>query len=302
MNIALFLSLLSALAVMLISLTGIVFTWKQFGSWLNKNLFYLVSFSSGVFFVVALGLISESLHLIENPYITTAYIALGAIIVWGISFLFPEGHHHHSDEHCDDSHSSKGARRLLVGDSVHNIADGALLVPAFIVDIKLGLATAFGILVHEFVQEVSEFFVLKSAGFSNKKALMWNFFTSSTILLGVILGYILISTEGIIGPLLGVAAGMFLYTVLVDLVPSSLKGGKKTIVAAGLIVLGVLAIVGINTLAEGEEGHSHGIGEIHNEDDHHEEEEHTGEDGHEKDIHDDNEEYHEEEHGDDDDH
>ncbi len=81
--------------------------------------------------------------------------------------------------------------------------------------------------VHELVQEVSEFFVLKQAGYSTKKALLTNFAVSSTILIGSIGGTFLLDTFSELElPLMGIAAGAFLVVVFQDLIPHSVRKAK----------------------------------------------------------------------------
>ena len=112
---------------------------------------------------------------------------LGVLVLEIIERFHLASHHHHDTKH-DHEHTGINARKLLFTDAIHNVADGVLLVPAFAVDVRLGIATAVAIFLHEAVQEVSEFFVLKEAGYSTKKALTLNFLVSSTILIGVGLG------------------------------------------------------------------------------------------------------------------
>jgi len=138
-----------------------------------------------------------------------------------------------------------------VSDSFHNVADGLLLAPAFLTDLWLGAMATIGILVHEMVQEISEFFVLREAGYSIRGALTRNFFVSSTILIGAISGFYLASINILIGILLGVAAGGFFYVVVIDLLPHSfvqantIRGTGKFILAA---LLGVALILSLTLI------------------------------------------------------
>ena len=205
---------------MLASLIGAVAVWNRLGSLIERNLHYLVSFSAGVFLFIAYGLAQEAKW--------NAWILVGAATSLLLFKLLPDFHHHHDSEHDDHSHSSIDARRVVVSDSIHNIGDGVLLVAAFSISTALGFATTLSIFIHEVIQEISEFFVLKQAGFATKKALIINFLTSSTILIGAIGGYFLLEKfEAIEHPLLGVTAGAFLIIVIHDLIPHSVKSIKS---------------------------------------------------------------------------
>ena len=252
----LLLALLSGAVIMLVSLVGVLTTWRNLGAWTQRYLKYLVSFSAGTFFIVALGLSQEAFEFSRSDLIASLTLLLGAALIFIAGRFMPESHHHHEPDNLADIHDQMSARRILWGDALHNAGDGLLLAPAFIVDIRLGIATAFGVLVHEAIQEVSEFFVLRQGGYSVRQALLRNFLVSSTVLIGIILGFTLSSLEMFIGPLLGIAAGAFFFIVLNDLIPRSVANSANlreysTHALAGL--LGALLMVGVNYIS----GHEH---------------------------------------------
>jgi len=213
--------------IMLASLAGLITVWTKLGKWMHKNLSFLVSFSSGVFLVVAFNLALESFEFSNSVTVGFFAILLGILFLHFVSYLFPEAHYHHEKHSTEYIHNKLGAKRILVGDAIHNVGDGILLAPAFAIDIRLGIVTAVGILIHEFVQEISEFFVLREAGYSTNQALQRNFLISSTILVGAVLGYFLSSVHLFVGPLLGIAAGSFFYVVIEDLIPKSVAFSQK---------------------------------------------------------------------------
>ena len=109
---------------------------------------------------------------------------------------------------------------ILVGDGVHNLVDGLLLGAAFVAETQLGIVAAAAVLAHELPQEVGDFVLLLESGLSRTRALLYNLLSASTILPGVVLGYLLAERiEPLVGVALGAAAGGFLYVALADLVP-----------------------------------------------------------------------------------
>src|SRR3989344_1978138 len=64
---------------------------------------------------------------------------------------------------------------ILVGDGVHNLIDGVIIGTSFSVSFEVGLATLFAIALREIPQEIGDFSLLIHAGFSNKKALIYNY-------------------------------------------------------------------------------------------------------------------------------
>jgi len=107
---------------------------------------------------------------------------------------------------------------------VHNFVDGIILAVAFLVDIKLGLVTAAAVALHEVPQEVAEFGVLLYAGFSKVRALLLNFLSATTVILGGIVGFVFQETlVSLIPFVLLFAAGSFLYIGASDFVPEFKK-------------------------------------------------------------------------------
>lgn len=267
---------IAAGAVMLASLTGAIFVHQTARKFLEERLAYLVSFSAGVFLVTAGALALETLELFGSTLVAIGWIGAGYVIAWGVHYLLPETHHHH-DTDCHRGHA--GARKLIVGDGIHNIADGIILVTAFAVSPALGLAVTVSVLVHEALQEVSEFFVLRQAGYRVRTALLVNFAVSSTLLIGVGVGLFALQTLLLEGILLALSAGFFLHVVVHDLLPKrSAHAGHNSRLAEHvlLVALGVMAMASIQVLAGG--AHIHGDGHDHAEHESHDEhEEHADE-------------------------
>jgi zinc and cadmium transporter len=115
-----------------------------------------------------------------------------------------------------------------VSDGIHNLGDGIVIVASFMASSALGIATTLSIMVHEMLQEISEFFVLRDAGMSVRSALIWNFISSSSILVGAVGAYFLLGQfEALEVPLLGLAAGAYLIVVFHDLIPHSIADAKQ---------------------------------------------------------------------------
>lgn len=221
--------ILSSIVIMCASLVGVLFTWKHASNFIEKNLSYLVSFSAGVFLIVAYQLGVEVFEIAASPAYALAWIVFGAILL-GLMFRIIPSFHHHHDEDCEheEQHTRLEARRIVLSDAIHNMGDGILLAATFAVSIPLGIATAASVFVHELVQEVSEFFVLKQSGLSIARALKINFLVSSTIVIGAVLGTFVIDKYTLLEvPLLGIATGSFLVVVLYDLIPHSVRSSRN---------------------------------------------------------------------------
>ncbi len=219
--------LAASLVVMLASFSAKLLIWRGAGALVERNLHFLVSFAAGVMLTVIYRLIGEIAEHAGSLTPGLPWIAAGAIAIYAGFRFIPHFHHHH-EETGDHSHTHLDASRILVSDAIHNIGDGIVIAASFAASAFLGAMTTLSILVHEMLQETSEFFVLRQAGFSTRKAFTYNFFTSSTVLIGAIGGYLLLEQfEALELPLLGLAAGAYLIVVFHDLIPHSFNAARE---------------------------------------------------------------------------
>ncbi|CAH8486701.1 unnamed protein product [Dicrocoelium dendriticum] len=128
----------------------------------------------------------------------------------------PHGHHH---GHSHDLSSVRAiAYTVIVGDGLHNFCDGIAVGAAFANSLRGGLSTSIAVLCHELPHELGDFAVLLHAGMSVKAALFYNFLSGLLCAVGAAIGLVLGQTENIDSWLFMLAAGMFVYIALVDMV------------------------------------------------------------------------------------
>ena len=225
MDIAIAYTLLSVALVSVVALIGIFFLSLKESN-LRKVLTYLVSFAAGVLVVVAWSLTGEIVEHAGSLMKGAPWIGVGVIVVW-IAFRFiPQFHHHH--DAGAHAHSRLDANRVLFSDAVHNIGDGVVIVVSFAASPMLGVVSTASIVVHEMLQEISEFFVLREAGLSVRAALLSNLLASSTILIGVFGAFFLLEKFATLTvPLLGLSVGSYLVVVFNDLIPHSLSSSTE---------------------------------------------------------------------------
>ncbi len=160
-------------------------------------------------------------HMIpESIEKTGAGLTVYIFVVAGFTFfLFLEQmlHWHHC--HRDDTQCKRPLTYLiLIGDGIHNFIGGIAVAGTFLIDIRLGISTWLAAAAHEIPQEIGDFGVLVHGGWSKKKALLLNFLSASTFLLGGIFAYSL-SFSSWIYYLIPFAAGNFIYIGASDLIP-----------------------------------------------------------------------------------
>lgn len=214
--------------------------------------------------------------------------AIGFIGFYILSNYLHQRYHDLEIENCD---RKTAASLLLIGDAVHNLADGVILGAAFLIDPAIGVATAVGIALHEIPQEIVEFGVLIRAGYTRGQAIIRNLFSASTVVIGTIATILFASEFGeYLWIITGLAAGNLLFVAASELLPKihgNLKNYGGIWNATFAIVIGFALMVMIIDWAHSQAPHDHGHGEheAHMDDDDHDGEEHS--DDHENERHDD---------------
>ena len=195
---------------------------------LSRMVRQLVSLSAGVLLATSL------LHVLPEAFESQAGAhELFATLLGGLLFffllekaeLYRHVHHHEGDghdhhHHFDAEQAGRGGLSVLVGDGIHNFCDGVIIAAAFLASPELGVTTALAVVLHEIPQEVGDYIVLLNAGFSRRKALLYNALSGLAAVLGGVLGYYVVGAWDELFPyLLVVASSSFIYVAVADLIP-----------------------------------------------------------------------------------
>lgn len=210
----------------------------------------MVSLSAGVLLGAAI------LHLLPEAFESQADLhALSWTLLAGLigffllekSAVLRHSHHHEHDGHGhhhghDQREAGPGGSLILIGDAIHNLADGFLIAAAFLVDHRLGWLTAAAIAAHEIPQEVGDFIVLLNAGYSRRRALFYNVLSGLSAVVGGVIGYLSLDTAQQALPfVLVLAASSFIYIALADLVPDMQRQRRRgeSAIQVGLLLVGI---------------------------------------------------------------
>ena len=195
---------------------------------LGRLVKHLVSLSAGVLLGTALlQVLPEAFESKTPPQNLFATLLVGLLFFWLLekAELYRHVHHHEGDghghhHHFDAQQAGRGGYSVLVGDGIHNFCDGIIIAAAFIADPMLGLVTSLAIVAHEIPQEAGDFIVLINAGFSRRKALLYNMLSGLSAVVGGVLGYYLVGPwDAALPYLLVVASSSFIYVAVADLLP-----------------------------------------------------------------------------------
>lgn len=148
-------------------------------------------------------------------------------------------HHHHNHNHLNQHevltkalesnrnsplpkrHAVDGiapvAWMIIIGDGLHNFIDGLSIGAAFSESIYQGMSICIAVIFEEFPHELGDFAVLIASGMTARQALGYNFLSACTCYIGMIVGILLGDLTSSATYIFALAAGMFFYISLVDM-------------------------------------------------------------------------------------
>jgi zinc and cadmium transporter len=230
--------LIAVFIVSLISLVGIFLLLRE--KVIKKYLFYLVSFAAGTLLGAAF------LDLLPEAFISGFKESVSVFIIIGIlSFFilekFLHWHHHHTGKR--EVHVFNYLN--TIGDGLHNFIDGAIIAVSFLNSAELGIVVTIAVIAHEIPQEIGDFAILIYGGWSKLRALIINFLTALTAVLGALFAYFysgFIENSGLY--LTSFAIGGFIYIAGTDLIPEihKEKNIKKSSIQFVLLIFGIFLI------------------------------------------------------------
>jgi zinc and cadmium transporter len=241
------------ISVIIVSLVSVIFAipflLKKKIS--NKVLLFLLSMSVGVLLAtVFMDFLPEA---VSHKY--TLGLAINILLGFLVMFVLEKFVHYHHNKKCEKENTGHGhayhlASINLVGDGIHNFIDGLVIAGSYAVNISLGITATISIIFHEIPQEIADFGVLLYSGMSKKKALLFNFLSAATAMLGTVIGLILVNKlHGFNEFIIPFAAGNFIYIAASNLVPQLHRHCKlkdtlyhilAIIIGIGIIVLVVI--------------------------------------------------------------
>jgi zinc and cadmium transporter len=212
----------------------------------KKMILYAVPFGAGALLATAFtNTLPEALESGGDAHDILRYALIGFLAFFLIERLagWLHGHHEHG-------RGQTQGIMVIVGDTLHNVIDGVAIGIAFLVDVPTGIVTSLAVGAHELPQEIGDFGILLSRGFSSGKVILINVLSGLATVVAAVGTFVLGAGSGWdLGVALAVAAGFFIYIAASDIIPEIHENPRKLAnIQAGILILGVVVIGLVGTL------------------------------------------------------
>ena len=217
---------------------------------LRDRMHLILGFSAGAVIAVAFfDLIPEAFELAGEVYEVSTiamFVGLGFLLYLLLDrLLMLHGHGHAEDAEHDHSRGHVKAGSL----SIHSFLDGVGIGLAFQVSPAVGLIVAAAVLAHDFSDGINTVNVVVRHGGQKKQALRWLLVDALAPVAGIVATLFFTVPAAMLGLLLALFAGFFLYIGASDLIPES-HHAHPTFWTTFMTLVGALVLFIAITIAE----------------------------------------------------
>ena len=211
--------------------------------WVLQHSHYVNSFAAGLILGIAFfHLFPESLNLSENALL---FIFIGFLFFYVLENVMVL--HSGSEIHFTEKSNPQHAKGMVMfsGLFFHSLLDGIIIGVGFEVDPKVGIITSLGVSLHELPEGATTFSLLINS-IKEKTALTLSIAVALATPLGALISLTFIRglSESMVGVLLAMAGGSFLYIGASDLIPETHE--EKGFLNAGFLLLGVILLYSLS--------------------------------------------------------
>lgn len=213
-----------------------LYTVKTFNNWAKRNTIALISLAAGIIFGTAfLELIPEAMELAHS----WSYWAIAGFLIF---FVLEQFVVMHACSDTSDPCSHAPSRTAVLGIGLHSLVDGLLIGLGFEVSTTVGIIATVAVMVHEFPEGIFSYTLLTHGGVDTHKAVKYSWVIAMATPIGTFITLLLVKSwsPSVVGSLLALTAGNFIYIAATDLIPETHKKSAKSSVL--LIIVGVLLV------------------------------------------------------------
>ncbi|KAK6183457.1 hypothetical protein SNE40_010936 [Patella caerulea] len=136
------------------------------------------------------------------------------------------------------------ALMIIIGDGIHNFADGLAIAAAFTQSVAEGVGVSIAVFCHELPHELGDFAVLLQTKMRFRNAVFWNIASALTSFVGLYIGLNVASDPVARQWIFAATAGMFVYIALTDILPKLVHPPSMSI----FIMTNVGILVGVTVM------------------------------------------------------
>jgi ZIP family zinc transporter len=129
------------------------------------------------------------------------------------------------------------------GMSVHSFLDGVAIGAAFHAGAEIGLLVALVVVLHDFSDGIGTVSVLLANAASRRTAIRWLFVDAAAPMLGALATFALTLDSSVLGAILGIFVGFFLYVGGAELLPEAHRKERSDWVMIATVVGAVFIYV-----------------------------------------------------------
>ena len=229
------------------TLAGVYLVFKN-EAWAQRSSIHLISFASGALLAAALlDLLPEALELNEGVFLFALLSFLGFYILEQRVMVHAG---HEEIEQCLEDQERHRRHSMgmvsLLGVGFHSLLDGVIIGAGFADSLVTGIVATIGVVMHEFPEGLSMMSILLHAGFRRRRALAYSVAVALATPIGAVVSAVALQGIGprVLGALLGVAAGSFLYIAASELIPETRQRTSPYNVPLVIAGMATLMVVG----------------------------------------------------------
>ncbi|MFX0065790.1 MAG: ZIP family metal transporter [Candidatus Hermodarchaeota archaeon] len=211
--------------------------------WAVDNSHYINSFAAGLILALAFfHLIPEAAELAELSAFLAIFIGFFVFFLLENVFVLHSGAEIHfclEEDEEESKHVMKARTGFMAfsGLAFHSLVDGIIIGVGFEIDPMVGLLTSLAVIMHELPEGITSFALMRMSGMDLKRSRSLSIIIGIATPLGALISLLFLQTltEPVIGILLALAAGTFLYVAASDLIPETHESNNRKNVVAFVI-------------------------------------------------------------------